>query len=52
MKVLLKQIGSYWSSFLTVRRNRAMFGALSGDAQFPHEASDPFLTTRNALCMQ
>jgi hypothetical protein len=33
MKVLLKQIGSHWHSFLTVRRDRAMFGALSGDAQ-------------------
>jgi hypothetical protein len=52
MKVLLKQMGSHWYSFLTVRRDRAMFGALSGDAQFPHEASYTFLTTRNSLCMQ
>ena len=52
MKVLLKQIGSNWYSFLTVRRDRAMFGDLSGDAQFPHEASDTFLTTWNSLCMQ
>jgi hypothetical protein len=52
MKVLLKQIGSYWYSFLTVCCNRAMFGALNGDAQFPHQASDTFLTTQNSLCLQ
>ena len=52
MEVLLKQVGSHWYSFLTVRRDRAMFGALSGDAQFPHQASDTFLTTRNTLCLQ
>ena len=52
MKVLLKQIGCHWCPFLTVRRDGAMFGKLSGDAQFPHEASYTFLTTRNSLCMQ
>lgn len=52
MKVSLKQIGSHWCPFLTVCRDGAMFGKLSGDAQFPHEASDPFLTTRNSFCMQ
>jgi hypothetical protein len=52
MKVLLKQICGHWYSFLTVRRDRAMFGALSRDAQYPHEASDTFLTTQNSLCMQ
>jgi hypothetical protein len=52
MKVLLEQIGCHWCPFRTVRRDGAMFRELRGDAQFPHEASYPFLTTPNSLCMQ
>ena len=52
MKVLLEQIGSHWCPFLTVRRDGSMFGKTRGDAQFPHEASDRFLTTPNSFCMQ